>query len=35
MEFNPSPQTGIEEGDRLIVLGGGEGLTRLEILAAG
>ncbi|MFC1657311.1 potassium channel family protein, partial [Candidatus Moduliflexota bacterium] len=35
MEFNPSPQTKIEEGDRLIVLGGGEGLVNLEKLAAG
>lgn len=33
MEFNPSPQTMVEAGDRLIVLGGGEGLSRLEDLA--
>lgn len=35
MEFNPSPQTKIEEGDRLIVLGGEEGLASLEKLARG
>jgi voltage-gated potassium channel len=33
MEFNPSSSTGIEAGDRLIVLGGGENLARLEALA--
>jgi voltage-gated potassium channel len=33
MEFNPSSSTGIESGDRLIVLGGGESLARLEALA--
>jgi voltage-gated potassium channel len=33
MEFNPSSSTGIEAGDRLIVLGGGESLARLEALA--
>lgn len=35
MEFNPSSQTIIEQGDRLIVLGGGENLARLEDLASG
>jgi voltage-gated potassium channel len=35
MEFNPSSSTGIEAGDRLIVLGGGESLGQLEALAAG
>jgi voltage-gated potassium channel len=34
MEFNPSPRTGISEGDRLIVLGGGESLIKLERLAS-
>lgn len=33
MEFNPSPQTGIAEGDRLIVLGAGESLGKLDKLA--
>ncbi len=33
MEFNPSSHTRIEEGDRLIVLGGGDGLSKLETLA--
>jgi voltage-gated potassium channel len=33
MEFNPSPDTAVESGDRLIVLGDGEGLARLADLA--
>ena len=33
MEFNPSPPPGLSEGDRLIVLGAGESLGKLEKLA--
>jgi voltage-gated potassium channel len=35
MEFNPSSETTITTGDRLIVLGAGENLGRLERLARG
>ena len=35
MEFNPASDTMISEGDRLIVLGGGESLARLDSLARG
>jgi voltage-gated potassium channel len=35
MEFNPASGTRISEGDRLIVLGGGESLARLDALARG
>jgi voltage-gated potassium channel len=35
MEFNPASDTRIGRGDRLIVLGGGDSLSRLEELARG
>jgi voltage-gated potassium channel len=35
MQFNPSSESQIEPGDRLIVLGGGQSLEALSKLAAG